>query len=111
MRRSIDRGLANSRFGVVVLSSAFFAKNWTQYELDGLVANEMEGVKVILPICLGRQSGGQFGRLNYSRLKPPRPIRSRSAPSISHKRLFGRLFCGGQGSDVSLMLLVIGIFG
>jgi hypothetical protein len=29
---------------------AFFAKNWTQYELDGLVAKEMEGGKVILPI-------------------------------------------------------------
>jgi len=50
LRRSIDKGLANSRFGVVVLSSAFFAKNWPQYELDGLVAREMNGAKVILPI-------------------------------------------------------------
>lgn len=50
LRRSIDRGLSNSRFGVVVLSSAFFAKNWPQYELDGMVAREMNGVKVILPI-------------------------------------------------------------
>jgi hypothetical protein len=50
LRRSIDRGLAKSRFGIVVLSSAFFAKNWTQYELDGLVAKEMVGGKVILPI-------------------------------------------------------------
>ena len=51
LRRSIDRGLANSRYGVVVLSSAFFAKNWPQYELDGLVAREMSaGSKVVLPI-------------------------------------------------------------
>jgi hypothetical protein len=50
LRRSIDKGLVKSRFGIVVLSSAFFAKNWTQYELDGLVAKEMEGGKVILPI-------------------------------------------------------------
>lgn len=50
LRRSIDRGLVNSRYGVVVLSSAFFAKNWPQYELDGLVAREMSGAKVILPI-------------------------------------------------------------
>lgn len=50
LRRSIDKGLAKSRFGIVVLSSAFFAKNWPQYELDGLVAKEMEGGKVILPI-------------------------------------------------------------
>lgn len=50
LRRSIDRGLADSRFGVVVLSSAFFAKNWPQYELDGLVSKEIDGAKVILPI-------------------------------------------------------------
>jgi len=50
LRRSIDNGLKNSRYGIVVFSSAFFAKNWTQYELDGLVTREMEGHKVILPI-------------------------------------------------------------
>lgn len=50
LRRSIDRGLARSRFGVVVFSPAFFAKNWPQYELDGLVAREMTGGKVILPL-------------------------------------------------------------
>lgn len=50
LRRSIDKGLANSRFGIVVLSSHFFAKNWPQYELDGLVAREMTGGKVILPL-------------------------------------------------------------
>lgn len=50
LRESIDRGLRSSRYGVVVLSSAFFAKNWTQYELNGLVAREMTGSKVVLPI-------------------------------------------------------------
>lgn len=50
LRRNIDRGLAKSRFGVVVLSHAFFAKNWTQYELDGLVTRESTGEQVILPI-------------------------------------------------------------
>ncbi len=50
LRRSIDNGLKSSRYGIVVFSSAFFAKNWTQYELDGLVTREMEGHKVILPI-------------------------------------------------------------
>lgn len=50
LRRSIDHGLASSRYGIVVLSASFFAKNWPQYELDGLVAREMRGVKVILPI-------------------------------------------------------------
>ncbi|UZO79670.1 toll/interleukin-1 receptor domain-containing protein [Aquimarina sp. ERC-38] len=50
LRRSIDKGLSNSKYGVVILSSSFFKKNWTQYELDGLVTKEMEGIKVILPI-------------------------------------------------------------
>lgn len=50
LRQSIDKGLVNSRFGIVVLSPAFFAKNWPQYELNGLTAREMEGHKVILPI-------------------------------------------------------------
>jgi hypothetical protein len=50
LRRSIDRGLSGSRYGAVVLSSAFFEKNWPQYELDGLVAKENAGSKVVLPI-------------------------------------------------------------
>jgi len=38
LRRTIDRGLASSRFGVVVLSDSFFQKEWPNRELDGLVA-------------------------------------------------------------------------
>jgi len=50
LSRSIDKGLAESSFGLVVLSPAFFAKNWPEYELRGLTAKEMRGVKVIIPI-------------------------------------------------------------
>ena len=50
LRESIDRGLVNSKYGAVVLSPYFFAKNWPQYELNGMVAREMNGEKVILPI-------------------------------------------------------------
>jgi hypothetical protein len=51
LRQAIDKGLANSRFGIVVLSPAFFSKNWPQRELDGLVQREMSGgEKVILPV-------------------------------------------------------------
>ena len=35
IRQSLDRGLKQSRFGIVVLSKAFFDKQWPQYELDG----------------------------------------------------------------------------
>jgi len=52
LRRSIDKGLGQSRYGVVVLSHNFFKKEWPQKELDGLVAMERDGRKVILPIWL-----------------------------------------------------------
>ncbi|MCR1026427.1 TIR domain-containing protein [Cellulophaga baltica] len=50
LRKSIDKGLINSRYGIVVLSKSFFNRNWTQYELNGFVNREMNGFKVILPI-------------------------------------------------------------
>jgi len=51
LRRKIDSGLANARFGVVVLSPRFFQKEWPQRELDGLVAMEVgTGEKAILPV-------------------------------------------------------------
>ena len=50
LRRKIDIGLTRSRFGVVVLSRAFFAKGWTNYELDGIVTRAVSGEQIILPI-------------------------------------------------------------
>lgn len=51
LRTSIDRGLANSRYGIVVFSKAFLEKkHWTVHELNGLFARERLGKKVILPI-------------------------------------------------------------
>jgi TIR domain len=53
LRRKIDDGLVHSRFGVVILSKAFFAKNWPQHELDGLVTRTVSGEQTILPIWHG----------------------------------------------------------
>lgn len=50
LRRKIDEGIARSAFGVMVLSNAFFAKNWAQYELDGLVTRSIDGSQVLLPL-------------------------------------------------------------
>ncbi len=50
LRREIDRGLANSKFGVVILSESLFGKEWPQRELDGLVALMTQGQNRILPI-------------------------------------------------------------
>lgn len=50
LRRSIDAGLARSRFGVVILSPSFLGKEWPQKELDGLVTLESDGRERVLPI-------------------------------------------------------------
>lgn len=50
LRRKIDAGLANSAFGIVVLSRSFFAKGWPQYELDGLVTRQVSGEQTLLPL-------------------------------------------------------------
>jgi hypothetical protein len=50
LRRQIDEGLAQSRYGLVILSPAFFKKEWPNKELDGLVAREDGREKVILPV-------------------------------------------------------------
>jgi hypothetical protein len=50
LSRSIDKGLASSKYGAVILSPAFFAKRWPEYELRGLTARELGEEKVILPI-------------------------------------------------------------
>jgi hypothetical protein len=50
LRRSIDRGLAKSRYGVVILSPNFFGKEWPQKELDALVSRESLHEKIILPV-------------------------------------------------------------
>lgn len=51
LNERIEWALARTRFGVVILSPAFFAKRWPQRELAGLAAKEIDGgVKVILPV-------------------------------------------------------------
>ena len=52
MREKIDKGLAKSKYGVVVLSPNYIAehKYWTKAELNGLFQVEDISGKVILPI-------------------------------------------------------------
>lgn len=50
LRQKIDHGLANSRIGLVVLSSSFISKGWTNYELDGIVTRAVSGEQILLPI-------------------------------------------------------------
>lgn len=50
LRRKIDKGIANSNFGVIVISRDFIHKGWTNYELDGLITRTVNGEQVMLPI-------------------------------------------------------------
>lgn len=47
---SIDLGLRKSKFGVVILSAAFFRKDWPQRELHALAQKQSASQKVILPV-------------------------------------------------------------
>jgi len=54
LRECIDKGLASSRYGAVVLSHAFYSKDWPQQELNALYAKfTLTGDKVILPVWHG----------------------------------------------------------
>lgn len=50
LRQKIDRGVASSKVGLVVLSPSFIAKGWTNYELDGIVTRTVSGEQILLPI-------------------------------------------------------------
>lgn len=47
---SIDKGLKESRYGLVVLSKAFLSKKWPEYEYRSLMTREIDGERVILPL-------------------------------------------------------------
>jgi hypothetical protein len=50
LRQSIEAGISKCDFGIVVLSPAFFKKDWPKAELDGLFTKEIDNHKVILPV-------------------------------------------------------------
>lgn len=50
LRRKIDKGIANSRFGIVVISRAFIGRGWPEYELDGIITRSVTAEQVLLPI-------------------------------------------------------------
>ena len=51
--RQIDKGIANSRFGIVIISRAFVGTPWPEHELRGLVNRDIEEDLRILPIWHG----------------------------------------------------------
>jgi hypothetical protein len=51
--RQIDKGIAEARFGIVVISRAFIQRRWPAHELRGLVSRDVEEDLKILPIWHG----------------------------------------------------------
>lgn len=52
VRRAIDNGLRESEFGIVIISKVFMRKDWTNHELDGILALE-RGQNRLLPVWHG----------------------------------------------------------
>ncbi len=50
IEKTIENGLHRSRYGIVILSPTYLAKNWTIREFYTLLAKEIEEHKVILPV-------------------------------------------------------------
>jgi hypothetical protein len=50
LRRHIDKGLASSEWGVVIVSPHFLDKEWPQAELDALISRELSGQRTLLPV-------------------------------------------------------------
>ena len=51
LSRAVDKGLAESSYGIAIISPSFIEKKWPERELRGLVAREVqEEQKVILPV-------------------------------------------------------------
>lgn len=47
---SINKGLQESNYGIIVCSPNFFEKNWTDYELKSLLTQQIHNGRCILPI-------------------------------------------------------------
>ncbi|MGV1963584.1 toll/interleukin-1 receptor domain-containing protein [Agrobacterium sp. 22-222-1] len=50
---AIDKGMAQSAFGIVVISPSFVDRKWTQHELHALIGLNVEEDRKIVPIWLG----------------------------------------------------------
>jgi hypothetical protein len=53
VRRAVDEGLARAGWGVLVIGPGFLAHDWPRGELDRLLAREMGGERLVLPVWHG----------------------------------------------------------
>ena len=53
IERSIKYGIANSKYGIIIIGKSFYSKKWTQDELSALATKGNANEKVLLPILHG----------------------------------------------------------
>lgn len=109
----IQRGVSDSRFGVVVLSGRFFAKEWPVKELNSLLSLEVDGRKVILPVWhkisaadVRRYSPILADRVALSSSDGVKPIAQKLAKTILRaKQWTPRFLSWPNDSDVAILPL------
>lgn len=104
LRSTIDRGVRNCQYGIVVFSKAFLAKKkWTEYELNSLFAREEAGKKIILPIWHGITRGDllEYGPGIADRLALVSVREGANEIVASLRRLLGHTRIGPVGPDTT----------
>ena len=88
--RQIDYGIANARFGIVIISRDFIGRPWPEHELQGLVNRDIEQDLRILPIWHGvnKQEVEAF------------------SPSLSDKFAIDTQKDGAQGAAIKILRTV-----
>ncbi len=107
----IDAALAQSRFGVVVLSPAFFTKTWPQRELAGLAAREVDaGAKVILPVWhdVDRHYIAQRSPILADRLGAPTSLGTDQVAELISQALERAGVRAASGTDVETVVQAVG---
>lgn len=66
IRRKIELGLAQSRYGVAILSKPFMSKFWTNYELDGIIERVLPVVHEITREEIARDNPALAGIASLS---------------------------------------------
>jgi hypothetical protein len=110
IRESIDRGLRNSRFGVVILSDRFFQKRWPQNELSALFAMEKQADTKIIPVrhnlsieALKRASPLLADRVSISMDAGAEEVATRIVRAILRKGGTGHQITSPDGTELVIL--------
>ncbi len=111
LRDAIDKGLETCDFGIVVLSEKFFEKEWPRRELDGLLAKEEAGRKVILPVWhkvtrddIAKHSPILAGRLGATTLAGLEEVANKLEAAVTREAI--RHNAGGRTRSASVRYLM-----